>query len=149
MENYSLKKFLKSPLPLSFLPYVLLGIAGIGFLDAAFLTIEHYRNLIPPCTFHGCDLVLTSSYSTFLGIPIALIGAGFYAVVMILSALFIQTKNKTLRSLLFVLCSMGFLVGLFLIYIQAFVLHAFCQYCLLSELVDFLLFDTSWWLYNS
>ncbi|HXS15072.1 MAG TPA: hypothetical protein VN711_03000, partial [Candidatus Saccharimonadales bacterium] len=51
--------------------------------------------------------------------------------------------------LLFLLCSLGFFVGIILIYIQAFVLHAFCQYCLLSELIDFLLFDASWWLYNS
>jgi uncharacterized membrane protein len=163
MEGYSLKKFLKSPINPLQLPYVLLALAGIGFLDALYLTIEHYRNLIPSCTLHGCDVVLTSHYATIWGLPTSLYGVFFYVAVMVLSVILITIYKKPVISneernlqdkqvvipLLFLLCCSGFFVGLLLIYIQAFVLHAFCQYCLLSEVIDFLLFDASWWLYNS
>ena len=45
-------------------------VALIGFADASYLTVEHYRNVIPPCTTSGCETVLTSSYSTILhGFP--------------------------------------------------------------------------------
>lgn len=188
MEGYSLKKFLKSPINPLQLPYVLLVLAGIGFLDALYLTIEHYRNVVPSCTLHGCDVVLTSHYATIWGLPTSLYGVFFYVAVMILSVALItfykkpvisneerNPQNREISSdkettffkgsrmarddknnvsqwlipLLFLLCCSGLFVGLLLIYIQAFVLHAFCQYCLLSEVVDFLLFDASWWLYNS
>lgn len=148
MDKYSLKKFLKSPIPLSSLPYVLLGLGAIGFLDSFYLTIEHYRSVIPPCTLKGCDLVLTSQYANVFGIPLALIGAIFYVIVMVLTIIFLQTKQKSITTILFVLCLLGLAVGLFLVYLQAFVIHAFCQYCLLSEVVDFLMFDAAWWLYN-
>lgn len=149
MDRYSLKRFLKSPVPIASLPYILLSLGGLGFLDTLYLTIEHYRSVIPPCTLHGCDVVLTSQYANLYGIPLAVIGIGFYVIVMVLTMIFLQTKNKTISSLIFGLCLAGFIVGIYLVYLQAFVIHAFCQYCLLSEVVDFLLFDASWWLMNS
>ncbi len=166
MQGYSLKKFFRSPLPTQYLPYLLLGLTFLGFLDAVYLTIVHYKNLIPPCTIGGCEVVLTSQYSSVGPFPLSLYGAAFYLAVIGLTALFITSyfsgnpehKEEKLRrspqaqllsTLLFVLCLSGLAVGLFLVYLQVFVLHAFCQYCLLSELIDFLMFDTAWWMYNS
>lgn len=149
MEGYSLKKFFSSPFPVKILPYLLLLFGFLGLLDATYLTVQHYQHAIPPCTVGGCETVLTSSFATIAGIPIALLGTGFYMTVIVFVGFYMQTKNKTFSSLLFALCSLGFLVGIGLIFLQAFVLHAWCYYCLFSELIDFLLFDASWWLYNS
>lgn len=149
MEGYDLKKIFTSPFPAKMLPYLLLIFALLGFFDASYLTIQHFQHAIPPCTIGGCETVLTSSYAIIFGIPVALVGAGFYGVIIFLSGLFIQTKNKTIALLLFILCSLGLFVGIGLIFLQAYVLHAWCYYCLFSELIDFLLFDTAWWLYNS
>lgn len=148
MEGYNLKKLVSSPVPLFILPYLLIIFAALGFLDASYLTISHYQHVIPPCTVGGCETVLTSNFATFFGIPIALLGVVFYAVILILSGLFLQTKKTTIASVLFVSCSLGFLVGIGLIFMQAYVLHAWCYYCLFSELIDFLLFDSTWWLWN-
>lgn len=149
MEGYSLKKFFRSPLPIKYLPYILLVLSLLGFLDAVYLTIVHYRNLIPPCTIGGCEVVLTSKYAMVGPFPTALYGVAFYLAVIILTGLFIQLRQKWMAVVLFVMCLSGLAVGVFLVYLQAFVLHAYCQYCLTSELIDFLMFDTSWWLYNS
>lgn len=148
-QGYTLRKFLKSPLPLAYLPYVFLILSFLGFLDATYLTIQHYSGVIPPCTIHGCDLVLTSKYSALLGIPVSLIGALYYLLNIVLGGLFIQTKQKMLITIIFTLNVFSLIVAAGLIYLQAFVIQAFCQYCLFSELMNFLMFDTSWWLYNS
>ncbi len=127
--------------------FLILGF--LGFLDATYLTILHYKNIIPPCTLaHGCETVLTSNYATFWGIPIALLGAIFYVVLLIGLLLFVQTRNKFLTDLLLLATTIGLLVAGYLVYLQAFVIHAFCQYCLASELIDFLLFDCAWWLWR-
>ena len=180
MDGYSLKKFFTSPFPVRTLPYLLLAFGALGFLDATYLTIQHYINRVPPCTIGGCETVLTSTYATLGQIPIALIGAIFYGVVLLLTGIYLtiissKTRNlsnrhseldsesseprsriksgmtidKILSTILFILCIAGLLVGLTLIGIQAFILHAWCYYCLFSELIDFLLFDAAWWLYNS
>lgn len=152
MEDYSLKKFFASPFPVRILPYLLLLFALLGFLDASYLTIQHYQHSIPPCTIGGCETVLTSSYATIIPhVPTSLLGTGFYLVVMVLAGIFLTIGHKpySISLLLFILCSLGLLVGIFLIGIQAFILHSWCYYCLFSELIDFLLFDASWWLYSS
>ena len=172
MEGYSLKKFLRSPINVRYLPYTLLGLSILGFFDGLYLTIIHYKNLIPPCTIGGCEVVLTSKYAMVGPFPTSLYGVAFYLAVIILTGILITlnpvmskpSKEKEKSSeivrlddkfvkiiipLLFFLCLLGLLVGLFLIYLQAFVLHAYCQYCLASEVIDFLMFDAAWWLYNS
>lgn len=153
MDTYSLQKFLRSPIPVKFLPYALLLFSFLGFLDATYLTILHYKNAFPPCTIGGCETVLTSQYATFFGLPLSLWGAGFYVVMMILAGILLSIKSsrfaRTITTALFVLSGFGLLVGLFLVYLQIFVLHALCYYCLFSEVIDFLIFDTAWWMYNS
>ncbi len=45
--------------------------ALVGFADSAFLTAEHVRGIIPPCTLGGCEGVLTSRYASIGGfIPV-------------------------------------------------------------------------------
>lgn len=133
---------------LRFLP-ASLGLLGfLGFLDATYLTVQHYKNAIPPCTIHGCEAVLSSQFATIAGIPISLIGAFYYLAVLGLLLVWIQTKKAGWLTILVTLTGLGLLVGIVLVGIQAFVLHAFCQYCLASEVIDFLLFDCAWWLWR-
>ena len=107
-------------------------IAFLGFLDATYLTILHYKQTIPPCTIGNCERVLTSQYATVLGIPTALFGSLFYLSIIILSLLIITNYKKSFVNLFYLLAASGFGVSLFLLYIQAFVLKSFCQYCLIS-----------------
>lgn len=150
----SYKKLIKAfpTLPASrvkYLPFAIGVLGFLGFLDATYLTVLHYKNVIPPCSIaHGCETVLTSQFAVIVGIPIALLGALFYVGVLGLLLVWIQTKQTRWLTFLVTLTGVGLLVGLTLVFIQAFVLHAFCQYCLSSELIDFLLFDCAWWLWR-
>ena len=117
--------------------FFLLVLSLAGFFDSVYLTILHYKHIIPPCTIAlGCETVLTSRFSTILGIPIALVGALFFLVLIFLLLLGFFKYFKLL-----ILSGVG--VSIVLFCIQAFVLHAFCQYCLLSEVIILTIFALS------
>ncbi|HYM65125.1 MAG TPA: vitamin K epoxide reductase family protein [Candidatus Sulfotelmatobacter sp.] len=112
-------------------------VAFLGFLDATYLTIVHYKNIIPPCSItSGCETVLTSKFASVAGIPVALLGSLFYIAVMIFCLLILTNYKKIFLQGFYALVGIGFIVSLILIYIQRVILHAFCQYCLLSEAVS-------------
>ncbi len=124
------------------IPFLILSF--LGFLDTVYLTITHYRNVLPPCSIaHGCEKVLTSQYSTFLGIPIQIFGIAFYITLIILLILLLQTRKQLIFWLLFLLVIAGLLVSAGLFSLQAFIIHAFCQYCLASEVIILFLFIIS------
>ena len=107
----------------------------LGFLDSTYLTITSLNHQIPPCTVtHGCETVLTSRFASVGPIPIAAFGIGYFIIMMVLSLLYIQNTKRKLVKLLFIISSLAFVAGLGLVYIQAMILKAFCQFCLLAEL---------------
>ena len=110
-----------------------------GLADAIYLTVEHVTGQSVRCTIiTGCSEVLSSSYAVVAGIPLALIGAAGYFSAFSLATL-AAFGYRIAASLLMPLTVAMFLVSLWLIYLQAFVIHAFCQFCLFSALITFLL----------
>lgn len=111
----------------------ILSLIGLG--DAIYLTVQHLSGASVRCTLiSGCSEVLSSSYSHIGPIPLAAIGAVAYFVVFSLAVLSASGYQTTER-LLMVVVSLMFLTTLWLVYLQAFVIHHFCQYCLLSAAV--------------
>lgn len=131
------------PLPPKWLVMVLLIAALIGFADSAYLTAEHLRGVIPPCTTNGCEQVLSSSYATLGPIPLAATGVVYYALVIVLVIAYLESGRGKLLQYMSWAVSAGFLATLYFLFVQAFVLHAFCQYCLLSALTTTILFTLS------
>lgn len=120
---------------------VIFGLAAlIGFSDTAYLTAEHLRGVLPPCSVvRGCETVLTSAYSVIAGVPLSAIGMAYYVTLLVLVVAFFESGNiRWLRwASWFTLA--GFATSLGLVYLQAFVIHAFCQYCMLSALISVIL----------
>src|SRR5215213_8597309 len=110
-------------------------LALVGLADALYLTIEHVTGQSVRCTIiSGCSAVLSSPYAVVAGVPLAMVGAAAYFAVFSLAILAIFGYPKVSR-LFSVLVIIMFLVSLWLIYLQAFVIREFCQYCLLSALI--------------
>ena len=128
--------------------WTLLIISLVGFFDATYLTIEHYANAIPPCSIGSCETVLTSQYSTVAGIPVALFGAGYYLAAFLGTAIYIDSKKKIFFNLVRILVSIGFLATLGLVYLQLFVIHAICLYCMGSAASTTILFITTLFSYG-
>jgi len=85
-----------------------------------------------------CFRVLGSSYSKVGGIPVALLGAVAYFGVFTF-ATFAAFGYARARVLLMLIVGAMFLATLWFLYVQAFVLHAYCRYCLFSAAIIFLL----------
>src|ERR1043166_324316 len=117
-------------------PYVLVaGLSLIGLGDAIYLTVQDLTGQNLRCTIiTGCAEVLGSKYAHIAGIPLATIGAAAYFAVFSLAVLIIFGELLA-RLLLQLLVAVMFVMTLWLIYLQAFVIHHFCQYCLLSAAV--------------
>lgn len=127
--------------PNKIVPTLMLVLSLLGFLDATYLTIEHYRGVIPACnTVNGCEKVLTSSYSVVYGIPVALGGAVFYLAVLFLLLFYFDTKKFGALRLAARLTPLGFLASIYFFSLQAFILHSWCLYCLGSAVTSTLLF---------
>jgi uncharacterized membrane protein len=106
-----------------------------GLADALYLTVEHVTGQSVRCTIiSGCSEVLSSPYAVVAGIPLAAIGAAAYFTVFSLATL-AAFNYRIAGTLLTVLVIVMFLVSLWLIYLQAFVIREFCQYCLLSAAI--------------
>jgi uncharacterized membrane protein len=107
----------------------------IGLADAIYLTVEHLSGRTVRCTItSGCSEVLSSPYATVRGYPLAALGALAYFAVFSLATL-AAFGYRGLGKLLTPLIAAMFLTTLWLLYLQAFVIHHFCQFCLLSALV--------------
>ena len=112
----------------------------VGLVDALYLTIEHVTGQSVRCTIvSGCSEVLSSSYAVVAGIPLAAVGAAAYFTVFSLATLAIFCYRLA-GKLLAPLTALMVLVSLWLIYLQAFVIRAFCQFCLLSAAITIILF---------
>ena len=110
-----------------------------GLADALYLTIEHVTGQSVRCTIvSGCSEVLSSRYAVFAGVPLAMIGAAAYFSVFSLATL-AAFGYRIAGALLVPLVATMFLVTIWLIYLQAFVIEQFCQYCLLSAAITFVL----------
>lgn len=124
----------------------------LGFVDSTYLTIVHYKNIIPPCSItQDCGKVLASKFATIASIPISLFGSIFFILILVICILLLpsqtrllQKNQKRLRQALFILATLGIITGIILFYIQWVVLKAFCQYCLLVEVITLAIFILSY-----
>ena len=118
-----------------------LTVSLIGFVDATYLTIQHYRGASLDCyVLRDCEEVTTSQYATIGSIPIGLLGALYYVSIILLTTAYLDTKHSRLLTIIPLLTTLGFLVSLILVYLQIFVIRALCWYCLLSALASTALF---------
>jgi uncharacterized membrane protein len=114
-------------------------IALTGLAEATYLTVLFLTGETAVCGGSaGCAEVLGSPYARIAGIPVSAFGAlGYFAAFSFVTfAAFGYARARTF----FALTVMAmFAATLWLLYVQAFVLHAFCRYCLFSAALVFLL----------
>jgi uncharacterized membrane protein len=120
--------------------YVAMALVSlIGLADSIYLTVQHVTGQSVKCTIvSGCSEVLSSSYATVGDVPLALIGAIAYFAVFSLAILVVFNYGFA-GKLLKVVIGLMFLTTLWLLYLQAFVIGSFCQFCLLSAAVTTIL----------
>lgn len=112
-----------------------LALAALGALDSAYLTWVKLFHLQPFCGTSGdCDTVNNSLYSEIGGVPIAVLGLGAYLVLGAL--LLLENRWPALATwapvAVFGMALTGTLYSAYLTYVEVYVIHAVCPYCVVS-----------------
>lgn len=106
--------------------------ALIGLADSIYLTVHHFTAQPVPCSLiEGCEQVLTSSYAEVGGVPLAAFGAAAYFAAFSLAVLTVYGDERMWR-LFGVQVTLMAIFSAWLVYVQAAIIGAFCQFCLIS-----------------
>jgi uncharacterized membrane protein len=90
------------------------------------------------CGSGDCETVQTSPWSRFLGVDVALIGLLGYAVLLVVALLALRSSQVERRPpalLLTGLAAGGVLFTAYLTYLELFVIHAICRWCVGSAAI--------------
>ena len=86
----------------------------------------------------GCETVQTSQWAVFLGFPVAFYGVVGYLAVLIVALLALRPAALAERKwnvVLTGLATAGLLFTAYLTYLELFVIHAICRWCVGSAIV--------------
>ncbi len=115
-----------------------LGLAVVGIVDSLYLTWIKLARTQALCTGVGdCEAVNNSVYSEINGMPIAVLGLGMYLAIILL--LVFEDRVGIVEiygpQAVFGLALTGALYSAYLTYLELFVIHAVCPYCVVSAVV--------------
>ncbi len=118
-------------------------LSAIGLVLATYLTLFKlgYVGTLA-CGTGQCETVQLSRWATFLGLPVAAWGMGYYALVLVLSLAGLRDAHADSRPLalaLLLVTAVGTLFSGWLTYLELEVIHAICRYCVVSALIAVLL----------
>lgn len=124
---------------------IVLGVLGLAV--SLYLLTVHWGWWSAVCLGVGnCEAVNTSIYSELLGIPVALLGALTYLSLIGLGvAIWIDFFAEYARLARFFIVAVGVVFSAYLTYIELFVLHEICPWCVLSAILIVLLAIVSVW----
>jgi uncharacterized membrane protein len=115
----------------------LLSLAGV-FISAYLYLYKVGRIGTLVCGTGGCETVQLSQWSRFAGLEVSLIGLIGYAGLLAVSLASMQLRvsgQRRLTTLLAVLAGIGVLFTAYLTYLELFVIHAICRWCVGSAVI--------------
>lgn len=123
-----------------------LSVLGLGV--AAYLTYEHYtgsKTLACPSgganSVVNCAKVTTSPWSVEFGLPVAVLGLVYFAVMLALQSPWAwRIPWFPLRAARVLWCLVGLGNAVVLIYDELYKIHAICEWCTSVHLLTFLIF---------
>ena len=114
-------------------------LALIGFFIALYLWLYKIGALgALQCGTGACEYVQTSRWAVWLGVPVAVYGVVGYAALFLVALVGVQpafAPRRTPTFLLAALASGGLLFTLYLTYLELFVIHALCRWCVGSAVI--------------
>ncbi len=119
-------------------------LAFIGLADALYLTAHHYLGFALACgPLSGCSTVTSSAYSIIFGVPVALLGALYYLSMFFGFLFALEYQSFTYFRIVCTLSLCGLFASVWFLFVMAFLLQAWCTYCLISAATSLLLFGVS------
>ena len=124
---------------------IALGLVGLAV--SVYLTFEHFTaNATLACSIGGvvdCAKVTTSAWSTFLGVPVALLGVVFFVITLALCLPRVWRRPEAwLDAARLGWLTVGLGMALYLVWAELFRVHAICLWCTAVHVATFLLWIT-------
>jgi uncharacterized membrane protein len=111
----------------------------VGILIALYLTLYKIGVIGDlSCTLGACETVNTSRWATFLGLPVAAWGLAAYVALFALSVAGTADRyagSQPISWLLVAIAAWSVLFSAWLTYIELFVIHAICIWCVTSAVI--------------
>ena len=125
---------------------VSLALVIVGLLVSIYMTIYKFTSNETMCLGSGdCSTVNSSRYAQVNGVPVAVIGLAGYGAILAVHVMERQPgffkENGAL--MIFGLSLTGFLFTVYLIYIEAVILKAYCPFCITSQVAMTIIFIIS------
>jgi len=117
---------------------VLLILFAIAFIASIILTIIPTPVICNPDD--GCEVVQTSKYAQTFGIKNSIFGIIAFGILIILTYLELKHPKKSRKQLINIATTIGFLIAMWFIYVQASILNAWCKYCMVADVAAILAF---------
>ena len=128
--------------------YAFIALAAVGGFGVAlyiYYTKKHNKQLVCPIGLN-CNVVITSRYSQFLGLPLEYLGMFYYAVIFAAYVILIFAPHILSQLFLFgleIFTAAAFFFALYLLFVQAFILRQWCIWCILSAALSIGIFIIS------
>ncbi|MEM7543671.1 MAG: vitamin K epoxide reductase family protein [Pseudomonadota bacterium] len=122
----------------------LVATAGLGVVLTTILVGSAMSaSKLPYCGVESaCDIVQSSAWSNFLGLPLALWGLGAYGLLLAIALSEKDPRKRWRRTT--TLSTIGFIVSVYLTAVSYLLIDALCAYCLGSALLMTIAFALSW-----
>jgi len=127
---------------------MIIAILALLGLSVALYMWAYASGLTGPvlCSVGDCEAVQNSEYSRISGIPVAVFGVLGYLAILTAALLGLQPglqSSRGIPSFLFLGGVLGVAFSAYLTYLEAYVIHAWCQWCVSSAIIMVLIFLAS------
>ena len=116
---------------------VLLAVVGVGI--ALYLTLYKFGVIgVLSCSIGSCETVNTSKWSVFLGLPVSAWGLLAYLALLVLAMVGsteARERSVPIAKMIAILASWSVLFSAWLTYLELFVIHAICIWCVTSAVL--------------
>ena len=130
-------------------PFWIIAATFVGLGDTLFLSYYHLLGIVPGCALKGCEIVLTSPYSSPLGVPFAYLGVLYYMFMLFLAMfLALDQTSKGMRLAVLTYAGIGLVCSVGFELFQFFIIGALCMYCALSAATTLVLAVLALWHYR-
>ena len=104
-------------------------ISLIGSLILSLAEIEEICNIN-----EGCSVVQHSIYSKTFGIKNSHYGIPIFSFMLLITLLHIKSPAKNKKQIINAGIIIGSIIAAYFIYVQQFILHAYCKYCMIVDI---------------
>ncbi len=114
---------------------ILYVFCSIGVLDTLYLIYHKLKGTDVACPFfpkEWCNTVQHSPQSKTLGVPNSYLGLAMYVAILLLA--WLHANGSIAFWPIQIIVTFGFIFSMYFTYVQAFVLRAFCTWCVISTI---------------